>query len=186
MERLPARAAAALRRMPPRAVLAVAALGRMPPRAVLAVAAAFWAVALGLTVLGQHGGDPRALLRLGELRDHPQALAGVPRSSEHGYDGQYYATLATDPLLRRPETVACLDAPFYRAGRIGAPIAAWLLAFGRPQLAVVLYQLLCWAGCLAAVHLVARWLAAERLPAACGAAARRLCRPRDLDVPQHA
>ncbi len=152
MPRLPARAADALRRVPPRVVLAVSAL--------------VWAVVLGVIALGRYGGDPRAFVCLGELRLHPAVLDEVPRTSDHGYDGQYYAALATDPLLLRPETEASLDAPRYRAGRIGLPLAAWLLALGRPGLALVLYQLLGWAGCLAAVYLAARLLAAEGLSAA--------------------
>ena len=152
MQRLPARAAAALR--------------QMPPWLVLVVTAAFWAAVLGVVALGRYGGDVRAFVCLGEERIHPEALAGIPRSSEHGYDGQYYAILAGDPLLLRPETAACLDAPYYRAGRIGLPLAAWLLALGRPGLAVLLYQLLCWGGGLAAVYLAARWLDAEGRPAA--------------------
>jgi len=152
MPRLTARAAVALRAVPPWVVLALSTL--------------FWAVLLGVIALGRYGGDPRAFVCLGELRLHPAVLDDVPRTSDHGYDGQYYATLATDPLLLGPETEASLDAPRYRAGRIGLPLAAWLLAFGQPELALVLYQLLCWAGCLAAVFLVARWLEAEGLPAA--------------------
>ncbi len=152
MQHLPARAAAALR--------------GMPPWLVLVVSAAFWAAVLGVVALGRYGGDVRAFVCLGEERIHPEALAGIPRSSEQGYDGQYYAILAGDPLLVKPETAACLDAPYYRAGRIGLPLAAWLLALGRPGLAVLLYQLLCWGGGLAAVYLAARWLDAQGRPAA--------------------
>lgn len=152
--------------MPPLFARAAAALRAMPPWVVLALSALLWAVMLGVLALGRYGGDPRAFVCLGELRLHPAVLDDVPRTSDHGYDGQYYATLATDPLLLEPETEASLDAPRYRAGRIGLPLAAWLLAFGRPAPALIIYQLLCWAGCLAAVYLAARWLAAEGLPAA--------------------
>jgi len=145
---------------------AVSRLTRLRPWQVGALAAVLWAALLGVVALGSYGGDPRAFVCLGHRLPHPTALADVPRTSEYGYDGQYYAALALDPLLRHSETVASLDAPFYRAGRIGVPLAAWALAWGHPTVALVFYQLLCWGGGLAAILLVARWLAAERRPAA--------------------
>ena len=136
-----------------------------PPWVVLAAAAASWATLLAVVALGTYSGDVRAFVCLGERTEHPAALAHVPRTSTYGYDGQYYAALALDPLLRRPETVAALDAPLYRAGRIGVPLAAWLLAYGHPSVALVAYQVLCWSGCLLAVYLTAVWLVGERRPA---------------------
>jgi hypothetical protein len=144
----------------------VAAVRFAPPRAVLVLCAAVWGALLGLVALGSYGGDPRAFICLGEKQAHPAAFAGIPRTSEHGYDGQFYAALALDPLLRQAETVPALDAPLYRASRIGVPLAAWALAYGHPTVAVVFYQLLCWAGGLLALCLAARWLASERRPTA--------------------
>ncbi|HSO22786.1 MAG TPA: hypothetical protein VLT81_07755, partial [Chondromyces sp.] len=72
-------------------VRAADALRRMPPWLVLVVSAVFWAAVLGVVALGRYGGDVRAFVCLGEERIHPEAFAAIPRSSEHGYDGQYYA-----------------------------------------------------------------------------------------------
>ncbi len=138
---------------------------RMPPRAILGLAAAFWGALLSVVAIGSYGGDMRAFVCLGERITHPAGLAAIPRTSEYGYDGQYYAALALDPFLRRAETVASLDAPFYRASRIGLPLTAWALAYGQPTVTVVFYQLLCWGGCVLAVYLTAVWLAAGRRPA---------------------
>ncbi|HEX5760121.1 MAG TPA: hypothetical protein VF121_13100 [Thermoanaerobaculia bacterium] len=52
---------------------------------------------------------------------------------EDGYDGQFYLTLALDPLLREPGTLAALDNPRYRCRRILSPALSWLLALGRPR-----------------------------------------------------
>jgi hypothetical protein len=75
-----------------------------------------------------------------------------------GYDGQFFAALATDPLLLNAATPAYLDAPAYRAGRIGLPLAAWVLAGGEKYAAILIYQLLCWAGAVLGVWVAARWL----------------------------
>jgi hypothetical protein len=89
--------------------------------------------------------EPRALPELREARP--------PLSSEHGYDGQFYAQLALDPTLRRAELRQALDAPAYRSRRIGLPALAHLLGFGRPQVVLQLYAALnfaFWAALLAA------------------------------------
>jgi hypothetical protein len=122
------------------------------------LAAAFWAVLIHHKAVSDFGGDIRGLLLLGANRPHPAAMDGIPREEKAGYDGQYYAALATDPWLRRAETVASLDEPAYRARRFGLPLAAWLVALGHPARAIFLYQLLCWLGAAAGVILLAHWL----------------------------
>ncbi|MFH1177597.1 MAG: hypothetical protein V1750_09345 [Acidobacteriota bacterium] len=131
------------------------------PQIVAALALAFWLVYLAALVAIRHGGDPRALVCLGEKFFHPPAFAEIARTSPHGYDGQHYAALATDPLLRDPETARALDDPFYRGTRIAVPMAAFVASLGQPGIAVFTYQLLIWALGLAAVYLVAAWLKAE-------------------------
>jgi hypothetical protein len=120
--------------------------------------AALWAAVIAFAGRERCHGDVRALLYLGRSASHPSVLNAVPRLSEHGYDGQYYATLATDPLLRDPATARMLDRPSYRARRVAIPALAHALALGDPAHAVVTYQLLCWTGGLAAVVIVAAWL----------------------------
>jgi hypothetical protein len=49
-----------------------------------------------------------------------------------GFDGQFYAELALDPLLRDPQLKVALDDPPYRSRRILTSWLAWLGGFGRP------------------------------------------------------
>jgi hypothetical protein len=121
------------------------------------VALVFWGLFIEWVAAVRWHGDVRPLLCVGEWQQ-PPALARIGRIGPYGYDGQYYAALAADPLLRDPATVTAIDAPAYRATRILVPASAWLLALGQPERAVLFYQLLCWAGALAAIWLTARWL----------------------------
>ncbi len=118
-----------------------------------------WACLLAALALGRFDGDVRGFLCAGAAFSRPEALAGVPVASQYGYDGQFYAVLATDPLVLKAETMLHLDSPGYRAARVGAPLAAWLAALGQPRAAVWIYLLLCWTGALALVGLSAGWLA---------------------------
>jgi hypothetical protein len=139
------------------------------------VAALFWTLVVVVLARGRYAGDIRGLLCVGEEAYLPAAFETVPRSGPSGYDGQQYAALATDPFLRDFDTTRAFDAPVYRAGRILVPLLAWLLALGHASPAIVAYQLLCWGLGVAAVFVVARWLAAERrspwwaLPLVCSA-----------------
>jgi len=133
-------------------------------RAVVAVAllASLLWVALIFAVAGvKFGGDPRGLLFLGQELHHPAAMDGIPRCGRFGFDGQFYAALATDPFLRSPETLKALDAPGYRASRILLPLLAWSAGLGNARTAIVAYQLLCWVLGVAAVGLAAAWLRRE-------------------------
>ncbi len=81
--------------------------------------------------------------RLGALQSLP--IANVPNSS--GYDGQFYAQIALDPLLRSPGLERVLDAPAYRARRVLVPVAAALVGLGRPWWTLQAYALVnvvCW------------------------------------------
>jgi hypothetical protein len=127
-------------------------------RLVGAVAALAWAVVLAALAVSRYGGDPMAFLSLGTEVRHPEALRGAPAAGPAGYDGQYYAALATDPLLLRPGTRRLLDNPPYRATRVGVPLLAWLLAAGHPGPAIALYQALCWFLTVVGVGIAARWL----------------------------
>jgi hypothetical protein len=73
----------------------------------------------------------------------PEFQALNPATLEKkGYDGQFYAQLAIDPLLRNPQLARALDGPEYRARRILLPAIAWLLGGGQPAAAVTIYTLL--------------------------------------------
>lgn len=67
---------------------------------------------------------PSPFLPRGEAFIHP---------GEAGYDGQFFLTLAYDPLLRHEGTIAALDNPRYRARRILYPALAHGLALGSPR-----------------------------------------------------
>jgi hypothetical protein len=141
-----------------------AAIKRSSRRAVYAVtlvAVLFWAVVVLFVAHVRYGGDIRALLCIGDNFYLPAVFEAVPRAGPAGYDGQQYAALATDPLLREFDTDKALDAPPYRATRILFPLLAWVLALGKPAPAIIAYQLLCWCLGLAAVFLLARWLGEE-------------------------
>jgi hypothetical protein len=93
--------------------------------------------------------------RLGALHGLPVATA----ANSNGYDGQFYAQLAVDPLLLDAETAKVLDAPAYRARRVLTPATAYLLGLARPWWILQVYALLnvaCW--------LVLAWLLRCLLP----------------------
>jgi hypothetical protein len=116
----------------------------------------------GWVVLGvarqDFDGDLRGLVHFGERFGTAESFPGAPVVGPSGYDGQFYAVLATDPFLTRPETLEALDTPAYRAARILVPLLAWALALGRPEAAVWTYMGICWLLTLGTVPLAARWL----------------------------
>ncbi|HSY52834.1 MAG TPA: hypothetical protein VK785_00210 [Opitutaceae bacterium] len=66
-----------------------------------------------------------------------------------GFDGQYYAQIALDPLLRDPQIKQAIDNPSYRARRILLPWLAWLGGLGRPFWVLNVYaglNLVFWLG----------------------------------------
>ena len=92
------------------------------------------------------------------LRRTPHA---VDRGS--GYDGQFYAQIALDPLLRSRSTVDALDSAPYRGRRILMPWVAHLAGFGQPWFVLQAFALLnvaCWLGL---GLLLLRWLPAGQL-----------------------
>lgn len=116
------------------------------------------ALAVGVFVAHKHPGDMRSAALLGQKLYHPPAVAGIPASTDWGYDGQFYLILATDPLVLRPETAEGLDNPPYRAGRMLVPLSAWLLALGHAGAATYLYLFVCWIGGWLSVPVAARYL----------------------------
>ncbi|MCX6537469.1 MAG: hypothetical protein NT151_00840 [Acidobacteria bacterium] len=94
------------------------------------------------------------------------AVRNVPHTTypdSWGYDGQFYAQLAVEPLLRNREIDTALDNPPYRARRILFSWTAYLLGLGQPEWilkAFALQNILAW---LALAWLLARWLPPSRL-----------------------
>ena len=117
---------------------------------------AYWIAGLVFVALILSKWSPRTgftpLIRFGEkwqerrssrLQDLP--ISTVPQSS--GYDGQFYAAIALDPLLLSPELDRVIDAPAYRARRILAPTVAAFIGLGNSWLTLQAYALLnipCW------------------------------------------
>lgn len=59
-----------------------------------------------------------------------------------GYDGQFYAQIAIDPLLKNSHLPTALDDAEYRSRRIGMPAISWLLGGGEPARVVTCYTLI--------------------------------------------
>ena len=87
-----------------------------------------------------------ALIRFGD-QFHDQALPAVRDVPHHvmenssGYDGQFYAQLAVDPLLLDPAMDDALGAPAYRARRILFSWTAYLLGLGQPRFVLQAYAI---------------------------------------------
>lgn len=120
--------------------------------------AVVWVGVLAALAQGRFAGDARGFLCAGAAFARPTALAGVPVVSQYGYDGQFYAVLATDPFVLKDDTTSYLDSSAYRAARVGTPLLAWALALGQGTAAVWVYLVLCWAGGVALVGVLAAWL----------------------------
>ena len=87
-----------------------------------------------------------------------RALPHYDYPAEVSYDGQFYAQLALDPLLRDPATDRAMDLAPYRARRILFSWTAWLLGLGRPWgilQAYALQNVICW---LLLAWLLTRWV----------------------------
>ena len=75
-----------------------------------------------------------------------------------GYDGQFYAQLAIDPLLLDPAIESALDSFPYRSRRILFSWTAFLLGLGQPPWILQAYavqNIICW---LALAFVLLRWL----------------------------
>ena len=106
----------------------------------------FWRLAYGavvfgfLAMVGSYYSPETGFTTFLQLaaRDHASelpVLQGVPHAHDEqgaGYDGQYYAQLALDPLLRDTAIDRALDTPGYRSHRILFSWTAWLMGLGRP------------------------------------------------------
>ena len=97
------------------------------------------------------------------LRDLPLHV----RPNATGYDGQFYAQLAVDPLLLDPATAEALDQPSYRARRILFSWTAFLLGLGQPWLIVHAYAIQNAFFWLVLALLLLRWFPARDFQSFC-------------------
>lgn len=82
-------------------------------------------------------GDPTSLMHVGGQyvvpADVPEPVAVLPPNQ--GYDGQFFYRQSVDPFSNAPVLVGVrFDAPGLRAARVVYPLAAHLLARGRPEM----------------------------------------------------
>ena len=75
-----------------------------------------------------------------------------------GHDGQFYAQLALDPLLRDEATIQALDDPSYRSRRILLSWVAWAIGFGDPSRILQAYALMNVVSWMILAWLLLRWL----------------------------
>ena len=99
------------------------------------------AAGLFLTSVSQQynpGTGLTSLIRFGDAFEQSvlpsvQAVQHRIARESAGYDGQFYAQLAVDPLLLDPEIGTALDSPTYRARRILFSWTAYVFGLGQPQ-----------------------------------------------------
>jgi hypothetical protein len=89
------------------------------------------------------------------VRDLPHQ---VMRGSA-GYDGQFYAQMAVDPLLKHPLTDSAMDNAPLRARRILLSWTAYLIGFGRPAWILQVYALQNVLAWIALTFVLRRWFA---------------------------
>jgi hypothetical protein len=113
---------------PPRWAFALVAAAAFA--VLLTVAVRIWSPQYGLTrfLMAGREFDERGTAT---YRATPKYLDPYP-SHRWGFDGQFYAELALDPLLRDPALGRALDDPPYRARRILLPWLSWLVGLGQP------------------------------------------------------
>lgn len=132
---------------------------RLRPWLCWALALAIWVTALAVMATARWDGEIAGFARFSKAwlsAAHFAGMGEVPRTS-YGYDGQFYAAIATDPLFLESWPDGALDDAPYRGGRILIPLAAWLLSLGKTGLSVRVYVVLCWALALMAVFVLDRW-----------------------------
>lgn len=149
----------------PQRVLATAPELFVAWRVAIARTAYVASVALFLIAVSRYYETGVGLTELIDFGDQFQALAlPAVRNVPHyvhvdsaGYDGQFYAQLAVDPLLRDPASRVALDTAAFRARRILFSWSAYLLGAGRPYWILQAYaaqNIACW---LLLAWVLTRW-----------------------------
>lgn len=119
---------------------------------VLACLFQFWAPGYGMTPLIRFGTTFTDTASAAVREARPFVWQG------QGYDGQFYAHLAVDPLLAQPATARALDTPGYRAPRVLFPAMAYIVGFGHAPFVLQVYATLNIVSWLALGWLLMRWL----------------------------
>ena len=112
-------------------------------------------------------GDILGFYRIGTVLPHSPYVApsaGVLAQGEVGYDGQLFLSVALDPLLAHPQSVASLDNPRYRYRRILFPVLGYLLSLGQRQVVPFILVLINAACLVALVVVIGRMLKARQRP----------------------
>jgi len=117
---------------------------------------------------GAFQGDILGFYKIGTILPHSPFLhpnKAVLAQGEVGYDGQMFLSIALDPSLSQPQSLASLDNPRYRCRRILFPLLGYLTSFGwRPAIPFMLVAIN--AACfIALVVVVAGFLSARGRPA---------------------
>ena len=88
------------------------------------------------------------------------AVKALPHAvvENSGYDGQFYAQLALDPLLRNPDLKFALDSIALRSRRILVPWTAFVFGLGRPNWILQVYAIQNVAFWLMLAWVLLRWL----------------------------
>lgn len=132
---------------PPAPTWGFALVGFLAFAFLLSVYVRIWTPEYGITQFLQAGSafEPRAIPA---YRATPKYHDPFP-PHRWGFDGQMYAQIALDPLLRDPQLGEALDDPPYRSRRILLPWLAWLGGLGKPFRVLNVYaglNLLFWLG----------------------------------------
>jgi len=93
------------------------------------------------------------------IRDVPRYVD--PRSP--GYDGQWYAQLALEPLLRNPDLGKALDTPSFRARRILFSWTAYIAGLGNPRRIIHAYAVQNIVAWLLLAWILLRWFPPTRV-----------------------
>ncbi len=117
----------------------------------LATVATYYHRGEGFTVFIRLPADVGGYL-LPAVRETPHAA-----DTGGGYDGQFYAQLAIDPLLRTPAIDRAMDNPSYRARRILFSWTAFALGLGKPAWILHAYALQNVVVWLVLAWLLLRW-----------------------------
>jgi hypothetical protein len=88
-----------------------------------------------------------------------QAVPHAHDEVDGGYDGQFYAQMAIEPLLRNPDIDRAMDKPGYRAHRILLSWTAWVASRGDPEAALHVFA---WQNVI--FWLVLAWLMTKWCP----------------------
>lgn len=139
-------------------------MGDRPPVQLLCMTVAIGLVLLLLASVARLYHPPfgfTEMIRFADGVSEFPALQTIPHYKHPpwgSYDGQYYAQMALDPLLRDPAIDKALDLPPYRARRILFSWTAWAFGLGRPEWILYAYSLQNVLAWLLLAALMTRWL----------------------------